>query len=497
MADDILKTLIAEAYGEGPEGMRLVAETILNRAAIRGLTPEEVVRQPKQYTGLKSPGPAAKRAWDNPNALAAAQAAWQLAQEPGDPTDGADHYYAQGTISQPWWAKGMTPKGEIGGHTFYSSRPVPPGELPQVATALSTVGTPSAPVPATPSIDMAQMRRISAPSQLVADSMARVKRPARNLGDDIGMSPIPGGKQNAPLFDAGYDTRTGSMRLFSNGPADTQGVFTAASRPPAPVPATPSTQMAARRANDPTLQAALNARYPAQLPPLPPSTRMVATSTIRPSASDLVRGNPMQTRERATLVASIPTRPQVSASDLARGRSGISTIASIPTTGFPTTEQITAATGFRGGGIPPVPDRLMASSPYPPALYGGLNMGVGGPPVAPVPFMRPPGLGGAPRIAPVPFMRPTQRPIVPMPPMPITRPGTGGPFRIAPMPMPANMRPASRPTASRPPLRITVNGGSGSGSGSGSRPTPQGYTDTGNGRLVSDETGGVYFSRHL
>lgn len=64
--DDIINTGIAEAYGEGPEGMRRVFETILNRSAIRGITPGEVVRQPNQYTGYFAPGPAAVAAQKRP-----------------------------------------------------------------------------------------------------------------------------------------------------------------------------------------------------------------------------------------------------------------------------------------------------------------------------------------------------------------------------------------------------------------------------------------------
>jgi hypothetical protein len=437
MANDILKTLIAEAIGEGPEGMRLVAETILNRAQMRGLTPEEVVRQPKQYTGLNNPGPAAKRAWDDPEALAAAEAAWQLAQQPGDPTGGADHYYAQGTINQPWWAKGMTPKGEMGGHTFMSSRPLPPDELPQVASALSTVPTPrSAPAPVTPSIDMAQMRRGAAPSQLIPDTFARLSRPARNLGDELAMSPIQGGKQTAPLFDAAYDLRTGEVRL-TREPIESQGIAVGRSNPPAPVPRMPSPQLAAQRATDPVLQAALNARYPAQLPPLP-APRAAMT------ASDRVRGNPMQTMERATTIASIPT-------------------------GFPTDEQIAAGTGFR----PAAPDRLPAGL-LPPALYGGNVAGIGTAGVAPIPFSRPPAFPtqvAARKVAPVPFSRPmavgTALSVQPMPPMPIARPGIGGPFKPAPVPATMSPQMAARraPPTSRGQVILAPESGYGSKGG--------------------------------
>lgn len=152
----VIDTLIAEAVGEGDEGMRRVAETIINRSAIRGLSPEQVVQQPYQYTGYSSPGPATVRAQQDPNVRSAAEAAWMLAQQPGDPTGGADHYFNP-NIVQPRWANSMTPTGQYGNHAYYSSRPIPPGEIPNtVATALAT--TRPAPAPVTMSPDLSQMR---------------------------------------------------------------------------------------------------------------------------------------------------------------------------------------------------------------------------------------------------------------------------------------------------------------------------------------------------
>lgn len=150
MADDVIKTLIAEAYGEGPEGMRRVAETILNRAAIRGLTPEQVVRQPHQYTGLLHPGDSVRKLWDDPQAIAKARAALDLALQPGDPTGGADHYHTDKV--NPSWNRSMPKTGQHGSHIYYASRHVPPGELPQVATQMDTrrVVPPSAPTPLPP-----------------------------------------------------------------------------------------------------------------------------------------------------------------------------------------------------------------------------------------------------------------------------------------------------------------------------------------------------------
>jgi hypothetical protein len=428
MADDDLDilawTMLGEAGGQGQQGMADVGHVVLNRvnSGRYGASIQDVALAPKQFStwnsGAGGNDPKGKYPKDSPEfkrarEIAAQVVAGTIPGPPGKPLD-----YTAESIT-PYWADSKNKHGTYtrNGHTMYPSVPVPPGELPEVATALSTGPTPRPPMPVTPSIDLAQYRKNVAPSQLGPETFARLAKPQRNLGDEIGMSPIPGGKQQAPLFDAGFDTRTNEMRLFSNGPADTQGVFAEASKAPAPVPAMPSPQLMGKRATDQVLQAALNAKYPAQLPPMGPTTRPVATTTIRPSASDLVRGNPMQTKEQAT------------------------TIASIPTTGFPTTEQIVAGTGFRPP--PAIPDRLMAGEPGLPALYGGNIAGVGTKGIAPMPFNRPPAFQppvqmAARKVAPIPFNRPTgvgtQLSTQPMPPLPIPRPdfGMGGPLGPAP-----------------------------------------------------------------
>ena len=531
MADDILKTLIAEAYGEGPEGMRRVAETIINRAAIRGLTPEQVVRQANQYTGLTSPGPDAKKAWNDPQAIAAAQAAWELAQQPGDPTGGADHYYAQGTIAQPWWASSMTPKGEYGGHTFFSSRPIPPGELPEVATALSTVPTPRI-APAVPSrrpdslnglhpfdaatntprpnadgsvstevtrtvqlpsgewvnvpslwwgqgstvrdfgsmgddqladfasryekstgnafpryasipeAERAAIARsnegggtngpITYPGNMVDRAFAQLPKSSRTLADEIAMAPIQGGQQKAPMFDAAYDQRVGAMRL-TPAPIDSQGMAVGSSRPPAPIPAIPSPQLAARRATDPVLQAALNERYPPTSIGQAPTTRPVATTTVRPSASDLVRGNPMQTKNVATTIASIPT------TDMSR-------LASLYAGGGPTRPPLPVPDRLPTGFSIPGPGDLQAASfQSDPKIASQEVIGfdASGKPIF-RPSVNPVQVAQAPMPRPRPDFLPavaTALAVKPLPPMPIPRP-----VRAAP-PMPQ-----------RPPLSVVING---------------------------------------
>lgn len=187
MPRDVIDTLIAEAYAEGPEGMRRVAETIINRAAIRGMSPEEVVRQPWQYTGFQSPGPAAVKAQQSAKARAAAEAAWNLALQEGDPTGGADHYFNPSIVS-PSWAKSMQPRGDYGGHRFYSSRPIPPGSLPEVATRLDT-GRP-APKLATQSAALSAVRS-GAPPPLPKARPLQAPRIVATIPTKGAAAPVP------------------------------------------------------------------------------------------------------------------------------------------------------------------------------------------------------------------------------------------------------------------------------------------------------------------
>jgi hypothetical protein len=415
---DIINTLIAEGVGEGQEGMRRIAETILNRAEQRGISPAEVVRQRAQYTGYSAPGPGAVRAQGDPSAISAAQAAWQLAQGPDDPTGGANHYFNPNIVT-PSWASAMTPTGQFGNHAFYTDRPIP--RLPPVPANLSTTG--------------AAVRQMTSPSGGNSDLQTALDRVATRERNRVVPAPAE-------------DRVTARNRSVWQSPSPFNGD-----------PLTP--------ANGPVV-----ASIPTM--PRPPTTRPVATTTVRPSASDLVRGNPMQTKNQVTTIASIPTKPQVSASDLVRGNSA-----------FPTTAQITAATGFRPP--PTVPDRLPQGVAGLPALYGTGNVaGVGTKAVAPQPFARPPSFPATQvaqgKVAPVPFNRPTavgtQLAVKPMPPMPIPRPpgGIGGPDLMPSAPMPAQMSPLmalqrSLPTL-RPPTspaaqRVWMTGFSDSGSSGG------------------------------
>lgn len=495
MADgdlDILAwTMLGEAGGQGQQGMSDVAHVVINRlnAGNYGSSIQDVALSPKQFSTWNSGSGGNDPKGRYPKSSAEFQLARQIAEQviagqiPGPPGRPLD--YNASNIS-PYWADSKSQNGTYtrNGHTFYPSVPVPPGELPEVGTLQDTVpGRRVTPVTATP--DMSLMRKNAAPSQLIPDTFARLPKPS-NLGDQLAMNPVQGGAQQAPMFDAGFDERLGAMRTFST-PMDTQGMFTARSPAPPPVPAQMSAQMSGRRATDPVLQAALNSRYPTRLPELPPSTL----------------GQPPATRT----VQSVPVlpRPQVSASDMARGRSGISTVASIPTTrppvmtipewtATPYAPQYTGRTAsdrVRSAGAP-VPDRIAASSSLPP-LPGTVSpqqVAQIGVPAFPDPMQPRTRVANA---APAPRPRPNFMPQVGTQ-LAVTPPAP--PARRAPVPMPLAMRPQQQP--SRAPLRITVNGGNvQQAQQPTARQTPQGYTDTGSGRLVSNETGGIYYSRHV
>lgn len=390
--NDLIDTLIAEAAGEGPQGMRLVAETILNRSAIRDLSPAEVVRQPYQYTGYAHPGPAAAQAQKNPQVRAAARAALELAMQPGDPTGGSDHYYAPGTIAQPYWAGSMTPKGQFGGHAFFASQPLPPGELPEVATLLDVVP----PQPhVTPSPDMRLMRNPAMSASAAPPPLPR-PRPRDNTipGADLALS----GRTN-PTTSRMTDDGTVLNPFFSDLTRTSivggMGSLTPGREPP--VPASPFQRVTAR-----------NTALPSMLPPLPPpATREAPLPAVASPGLGSAR----------LAAAATPPGLQTALNDFVSTPS-VNGIGSMPS-------MSDMASTF---GVSPTPgptrvaqtqDRLPASSPGIPSLYGEVApVGVGSGPVPPMPAM--------PSAA---LQTRRNQP----PPLPIVRPGIGGPD-IAPTP---------------------------------------------------------------
>lgn len=114
------KTLIAEAGGEGFKGMQAVANVIRNRAELRGIAFDEVVRQKWQFSCLNG-GEARLKPFirKNRGVWRDAMDAWQVS-ESEDITGGADHYHTKAV--NPKWNRGMVQTVVIGHHRFYKSK---------------------------------------------------------------------------------------------------------------------------------------------------------------------------------------------------------------------------------------------------------------------------------------------------------------------------------------------------------------------------------------
>jgi len=113
-------TLLAEARGEGRDGLGAVAAVISQRAINRGLAAREVCLQPYQFSCWNG-----KTEQDLQDLYRSPMAAFALYLEENiDRIDRskinyADHYYAD-YIKAPYWAKGRKPVARIGKHIFYS-----------------------------------------------------------------------------------------------------------------------------------------------------------------------------------------------------------------------------------------------------------------------------------------------------------------------------------------------------------------------------------------
>jgi len=449
IAKSIIDTLIAEAGGQGEESMRRVAETILNRSAIRGLSPEQVVQQPYQYTGYSNPGPAARQAQQMGSMRSAAEAAWRLAQQPGDPTGGADHYYAHGTISQPSWARGMTPTGEFGGHNYYSSRPIPPGEIPNQVASLTDTVRPTYARPATQSNALSSQRSLipSSGSDALKSAMARLAgQSVRNV------SPA---RQSPDLAQMRNPIMSSSARNAQV----------------TPYPVTQSLDLAIRRTPGETIETIPTSGIGA-----PPATRSVQSipmtgnnqsamveatrrAALMANPSYVERSPPVQNRpalvqdaaRRAALLANqsyVERSPPLSQARLAPGVAAQNYDIGINGPSGLTRQHFAALNSL--GSIPPrqsAPMPLMASSMLQSRRAAPLARGV-------------------------------NQAMAPMLPQ----------VRQAPQ--------YGLPIASAPPLRVVVDGANVRG-GQSAPMQIAGFTNDGSGRLTSNETGGVYYERHL
>ncbi len=107
--------------------MEAVAWTLRNRAEKREMTLEEVATQPMQFSSMNtSMGQRQMLDLKEKNPVLWKQALNAMekvstADMSDDFTGGADHFYAQDLMNEPWWAKKMQKTVTEGGHTFFKS----------------------------------------------------------------------------------------------------------------------------------------------------------------------------------------------------------------------------------------------------------------------------------------------------------------------------------------------------------------------------------------
>ena len=174
----VIDTLIAEAGGEGEDGLIAAAWAIQQRAAANGVSIDKVVRS--GFDGFTNPGSGAVKAQADP-ALRRRVEQIMSGVESGsipNPVPGADHFLSGSVM--PGWAKGMKLVATVGGHRFYAS-----GKVPETAQG-NSVGTRldtqrPAPTPAKPSATMTASRNRqnmtpaadTAPRTVVTPSLTR------------------------------------------------------------------------------------------------------------------------------------------------------------------------------------------------------------------------------------------------------------------------------------------------------------------------------------
>jgi len=487
MADDPLDilawTMLGEAGGEGTQGMADVAHVALNRlnAGKYGGSLEAVLLAPKQFSTWNSGAggnnpkgrfPKDSAEFQNARRVAEQVIAGTIPGPPGKPLD----YVANGT--KPYWGSSKDANGtyQRGGHTFYPSTPVPPGEIPQVATRTDTVPR-QAPAPVTPSIDMRLMRGTmgnAAPNPAFGGDpltpsngpvVARIptRAPSAFNGDPLTPSagPViasiptaakPPALPRGPMSYAGQDQSSSPVSPW-------QTIATIPTTKPAPIaqlPPLPGSPIGAAPATR-TVQSV-------PMPPLPQQPRL--TTGVQQSYAGQDRAPPTRTTQLPTqtqlaAATGFTTQPRLPSIPYASGTVGPKTSERLPT-GLPADYNGTARTQMAALGVPPA--NLMAA------------------PMPPMPFARPNPLQVATQLDTMPPM-PQRRPVnslaqMAMPAIPRQQPGQTA--RQAPIPASMSTELAMRRTpltipqgmtvtsgmlpamhaqqVSRPPLEITVSG---------------------------------------
>lgn len=222
----LVDTIIAEAGGEGTDGMKAVAAVIKNRADRRGKSPLDIIKEPDQFTGYSKPGEGALKAMKDPVIRQEAENVLNgmFSGSIADPTGGADHYHAD--YVNPSWAGKMKETAKIGRHLFYTSgqgAPKPAGTQTAFAPGIGIDNDKEAPFKALLSPE--QQKRQDATWLKYANQGATRSLPiAPKLESALGFLPDMG--LSMEVFSGGQPTkaeggpRTGSERHDHGGAAD-------------------------------------------------------------------------------------------------------------------------------------------------------------------------------------------------------------------------------------------------------------------------------------
>jgi len=162
----VIDTLIAEAGGEGRDGLIAAAWALQQRAAARGLTLDQTVKQSGAFEGYSNPGSGSRKAQQNSRLRAQVEAILDGVSKGTipNPVPGADHFLSGN--ANPSWAKNMDLVGQVGGHRFYAS-----GNVPKSAMGNSALSAIDAVAPTPQTADLSAIRSAYAPLPQTAEGL--------------------------------------------------------------------------------------------------------------------------------------------------------------------------------------------------------------------------------------------------------------------------------------------------------------------------------------
>jgi hypothetical protein len=123
---EVIDVLIAEALGEGRDGIAAVAHVINTRSRLDGLSPVEVVTAPGQFSGYRNPGSSVRKSMSDPKVRQEVESIWNdvVSGKIPNPHPNADFFHTEDV--SPYWRSEYQPVGQTGRHLFYASRPDAP-----------------------------------------------------------------------------------------------------------------------------------------------------------------------------------------------------------------------------------------------------------------------------------------------------------------------------------------------------------------------------------